>query len=51
MISGLENPQSLAQSLGVDDYLVVSEDQEIIISRSLADKLEVIIDLPVRIID
>ena len=51
MIGGLENPQSLAQSLGVDDYLVVSEDQKIIISRSLADKLEVIIDLPVRIID
>ena len=51
MIGGLENPQSLAQSLGVDDYLVVSEDQEIIISRSLADKLEIIVDLPVRIID
>ncbi len=51
MIGGLESPQSLAQSLGVDDYLVVSEDQEIIISRSLADKLEIIVDLPVRIID
>jgi len=51
MIGGFENPRSLAQSLGIDNYLVVSEDQEIVISRSLADKLEVTVDLPVRIID
>lgn len=51
MIGGLENPRSLAQSLGIDDYLIVSEDQQIIISRSLADKLEMLVDLPVRIID
>ena len=51
MIGGLESPGPLAQSLGVGDYFIVSEDREILISRSLADKLEMIVDLPVRIID
>lgn len=51
MIDGLKNSHSLAQSLDINDYMIVSNDQEIIISRSLADKLEIISDLPVRIVD
>jgi thiamine biosynthesis lipoprotein len=51
MIDGLKNSRSLSQSLGIDDYMIVNEDREIIISRSLADKLELIEDWPVYIID
>jgi hypothetical protein len=51
MIDGLKNSGSLAQSLDINDYMIVSNDQGIIISRSLADKLEMMSDLPVRIVD
>jgi thiamine biosynthesis lipoprotein len=51
MIDGLENSRSLSRSLGIRDYMIVSEDREIIISRSLAGKLEIIADWPIRIVD
>ncbi len=51
MIDGLDNPVSLAHSLGVEDYLIVSEDQKITISRSFAVKIELISTLPLTIID
>jgi thiamine biosynthesis lipoprotein len=51
MIDGLDHSVSLAHSLGVDDYLIVSEDQKITISRSFASKIKLISTLPVTIID
>ncbi len=51
MIDGLDSPASLAQSLDIEDYLIVSEDQKITISRSFASKIKLISILPVTIID
>jgi len=51
MIDGLENSRSLSLSLGIDDYMIVSEDREITISRSFADKLKITGDWPIYIID
>ena len=45
MIDGWKNHDSLANSLGVTDYLIVNQDMEIIVSRSLADKIEFLIDM------
>ncbi len=44
MIDGWQNHESLASSLGITDYLIISQDIEIIVSRSLADKIEFLID-------
>jgi thiamine biosynthesis lipoprotein len=51
MIDGLENHRSLAESLGIDDYLIITDDQQISVTRSFANKIEWISDLPVSIID
>ena len=51
MIDGFENHRSLAESLGIDNYLIITDDQQITITRSFADKIEWISDLPVSIID
>ncbi len=51
MIDGLDSPASLALSLGIEDYLIVSEDQKITISRTLNRKIKLISALPVTIID
>ena len=51
MIGGLENHRSLAESLGIDDYLIITDDEQIFVTRSFANKLEWISDLPVSIID
>ena len=51
MIDGIENHHSLAQSLGIKDYLIVSEDKKIIITRSLANKIDLSSDWPVTLVD
>jgi thiamine biosynthesis lipoprotein len=51
MIDGLDNPVTLAGSLGIENYLIVSEDQQITISRSFASRVKLISTLPVTIID
>jgi thiamine biosynthesis lipoprotein len=51
MIDGLDNHRSLARLLGIEDYMIVDEDQKIIISRSLAEKFQLAPDLAATIID
>jgi thiamine biosynthesis lipoprotein len=51
MIDGIENHRSLAKSLGISDYLIVSQDKTIIITASFADKIELTTDWPVTLID
>lgn len=40
MIDGLHKSRELALSLGIDDFMVISESREILASRSFIDKLE-----------
>jgi len=51
MIDGLNNHRSLARSLGIKDYMIVDEDQRIIISDSLANKIELQPGLVISIIE
>ena len=51
MIDGLENHRSLAASLGISDYLIVTDDQKITVTREFANKIDWISDLPVSIIE
>jgi len=51
MIDGIDNHRSLAHSLGVEDYMIIDEDQKILISRSLAEKIQLAPDLTAIIID
>jgi len=51
MIDGIRKHRELAESLQIDDYLIVSQSREIILSRSFADKLELTSSWPVKIID
>jgi len=41
MIDGIHNSRKLALSLGIKDYLIVSESREIRVSGSFAEKLEI----------
>lgn len=51
MIDGLRKTVDLALSLGIDDFLIVSESREILVSRSLFDKLEINLPWPVKIVN
>jgi len=51
MIGGLDSPRSLAGLLGIEDYMIINEDQKITISRSLAEKIELAPNLTATIID
>jgi thiamine biosynthesis lipoprotein len=51
MIDGIGNHRSLAKSLGIKDYLIISEDKKIIITRSLAQKIDITIDWPIMLVD
>jgi len=51
MIDGIKNHRSLAKSLGIKDYLIISEDKKILITRSFAQKINITVDWPVIIID
>ena len=51
MIGGQNNHRSLASSLGIEDYMIVSEDQRITISRSMAAKIELVPGLSLSITD
>ena len=51
MIGGLDNHRSLARLLGIEDYMIVDEDQRITISRSMAAKIELAPELTPTIID
>ena len=51
MIDGLQSYHGLALSLQIQDYLLISEQREIIVSRSLAEKIEITAPWPIRIVD
>jgi len=51
MIDGLRNSRNLALSLQIDDFLVIGENREIVVSRSLADKIKITAPWPVTIIN
>jgi thiamine biosynthesis lipoprotein len=51
MIDGIDNHRSLARSLGIEDYLIISENRKIIITRSFAQKIDLTSDWPVIIVD
>jgi len=51
MIDGMHRPRELAKALEIDDYLVISEEREILISRSFAQKVEILSRWPTKIID
>jgi len=50
MIDGLRKSSELALSLGVDDFLVIGESREILVSRSFSDKLDIRVSWPVKIV-
>lgn len=45
MIDGWRNHDSLASSLGVSDYLIVNQDMDVIVSRSMANRIEFLIEI------
>jgi hypothetical protein len=51
MIDGLNNYRSLAGSLGIEDYMIIDDQQRITISGSLARKIELAAGLKVTIVD
>ena len=51
MIDGRRRPLELASSLAIDDFLIVSETREILLSRSFAQKVEILGHWPTTIID
>ena len=51
MIDGLHGHHRLASSLQIQDFLVISEQREIIMSRSLAEKIEISAPWPTTIVD
>ena len=51
MIDGLRKSRELALSLAVDDFLVISESRQMLLSRSFADKLEIRAPWPVKIVN
>jgi hypothetical protein len=51
MIDGLRGHHDLALSLQIEDFLLISESREIIMSRSLAEKIEITVPWPVTIIN
>ena len=51
MIDGLRGRHNLALSLQLEDFLVISEKREIVMSRSLAEKIEITAPWPITIIN
>jgi thiamine biosynthesis lipoprotein len=51
MIDGLRSYHGLASSLQIEDYLLISEQREIIMSRSMANKIEITAPWPISIVD
>lgn len=51
MIDGSRKTANLALSLGIDDFLIVSESREILVSRSFFDKIEINLSWPIRIVN
>lgn len=51
MIDGFRGHHDITSSLQIEDFLVISEKREIIISRSLAATIEITVPWPITVID
>ncbi len=51
MIDGLQQYRELSQALQVQDFLVISEAREIIVSQLLAERIQMVANWPVRIVE
>lgn len=51
MIDGIDNHRTLAKSLGITDYLMVSQDRKIMMTRSFANKIDLTSQWPVTLLD
>jgi thiamine biosynthesis lipoprotein len=49
MIDGLQTSRELARALQIKDYLVIAETRQILLSRSLAGKIEIKVSWPLEI--
>lgn len=51
MIDGLRSAPQLARALKIEDYLLIAETREILLSRGFAGKVEISVPWPLEIID
>ena len=51
MIDGLNQYQVLSQALDIEDFMIISDAREILISQSLAQKIKILSRWPVIIAD
>ncbi len=51
MINGFEGHRDLAKSLDIADFIVIGEAREILVSRSLANKIKIAVSWPTTIIN
>jgi len=51
MIDGMQAQTELPKALQIRDFLLISDDKEIITSRSFADKLEITVAWPIKIVN
>jgi len=51
MIDGMRKPRDLALSLGIDDFLIISDSRAMLASASFADKLDIKVSWPLEIIN
>ena len=51
MVGGLMDHRALAGSLGIEDYMIIDEQQRMTISASLAQKVELAADLVVTVVE
>jgi thiamine biosynthesis lipoprotein len=51
MIDGLRQYRELSRSLQVEDFLIISEAREILISRTLAERVQMMTNWPLTIVD
>ncbi|MBT8437261.1 MAG: FAD:protein FMN transferase [Gammaproteobacteria bacterium] len=50
MINGFQGHRALAKSLHIEDYIVIGESRQIVVSRALADKIKIAVSWPTTII-
>ncbi len=51
MINGFQEHRELAKSLDIEDFIVIGESREIVVSRSLANKIKIAVSWPTTIIN
>ena len=51
MINGFRGHRELAKSLDIEDFIVIGESREIVVSRTLADKIKIAVSWPTTIIN